>query len=115
MLLIKIFEWHGIGQEAITYMNNEVSNNVGIDRIIVYLYRRTKVHLYVIRDDASINLWNTFNLSSINFRSAVLICINIIYHYKRKGSDANREGMHGNAYDQLASYSSALVMKIFKQ
>ena len=27
MLLIKIFEWHSVGQEAITYANNEVGRN----------------------------------------------------------------------------------------
>ena len=97
MLLIKIFEWHGVGQEAIAHTNNEVGNIVGTDRVIVYLYRSTKVHLCAIRDDASINLWNTFNLPSINFRSAVLICINIIYCYKRKGSDANRDSPLRNA------------------
>ena len=51
ILLIKIFEWHGVGQEAIAFTNNEVGNIVGTDRVIVYLYRSIKVHLYAIRDD----------------------------------------------------------------
>ena len=32
MLLIKIFEWHAGGQEAITYANNEAGNTAGTDR-----------------------------------------------------------------------------------
>ena len=46
MLLIKIFEWHGVGQEVIAYANNEVGNIAGTDRVSVYLYRNAKVHLY---------------------------------------------------------------------
>ena len=29
MLAIKIFEWHGVGQEAIVYTNNEVEEQTG--------------------------------------------------------------------------------------
>ena len=50
MLLIKIFEWHGVGQEAIAYANNEVGNITGTERVSVYLYRSTKVQLYAIRE-----------------------------------------------------------------
>ena len=50
VLLIEIFEWQGVGQEAIAYANNEVGNITGTDRVSVYLYRITKVHLYAIRD-----------------------------------------------------------------
>ena len=49
MLLIKIFEWHGVSQEAIAYANNEVGNITGTDRVSVYLYS-TKVHLYAVRE-----------------------------------------------------------------
>ena len=42
MLLIKIFEWHGVGQEAITY----ASNGVGRNRQRISL----PVHLYAIRE-----------------------------------------------------------------
>ena len=50
-MLIKIFEWHGVGQKAMAFTNKEVGNIVGTDRVIVYLYRSTKVHLYAIRGD----------------------------------------------------------------
>ena len=50
MLLIKIFEWHGVGQEAIIYTNNEVSNIARADRLSVYLHRSAKVQLCVIRE-----------------------------------------------------------------
>ena len=50
MLLIKIFEWHGVGQEAIAYTNNEVGNIAGTDRVSVHLYKSAKVHLYAIRE-----------------------------------------------------------------
>ena len=50
MLLIKIFEWHGVGQEAIAYAKNEVGNIAGTDRVSVYLYRSTKVRLYAISE-----------------------------------------------------------------
>ena len=42
MLLIKIFELHGVGQEAIAYTNNEVGNIAGTDRLSFYLYRSAK-------------------------------------------------------------------------
>ena len=48
-MLIKIFEWHGVGQAAIAYANNEVGNIIGTDRVSVYLYESTKVHLDAIR------------------------------------------------------------------
>ena len=38
MLLIKIFEWHGVGQEAITYANNGVGRNRQGISLPVYLY-----------------------------------------------------------------------------
>ena len=83
MLLIKIFEWHGVGLEAIVYTNNEVEEQ---DRLSVYLHRSAKSTVMCNqRDDESINWWNIFNLSSVNFRPAVLICINIIlYCYKKE-------------------------------
>ena len=51
MLLIKIFEWHGGGQEAIVYANNEVGNIAGTDRHqhtcievlkCIYIYKKIK-------------------------------------------------------------------------
>ena len=50
ILLIKIFEWHGVGQEAIACANNEVGNIAGTDSVSVYLYSSTKVYLYAIRE-----------------------------------------------------------------
>ena len=50
MLLIKIFEWHGVGQEAIVYTNNEVGNIAKADRLSVYLHRSAKVQLHAIRE-----------------------------------------------------------------
>ena len=49
MLLIKIFEWHGVSQEAIVYTNSEAGNTARADRLSVYLHRSAKVQLYAIR------------------------------------------------------------------
>ena len=58
MLLIKIFEWHGVGQEAIAYTNNEVGNIAGTDSVSVYLYSSTKVYLYAIREMMKVRIKN---------------------------------------------------------
>ena len=49
MLLIKIFEWHGVGRGAVAYADNEVGNITGTDKVSVYLYS-TKVHLSAVRE-----------------------------------------------------------------
>ena len=80
MLSIKIFEWHGVGQEAIAYANNEVGRNR--QDISLPVQKSTKVHLYVNqRDDKSINLQNTSTFPLVNLndiRLAVFIYFNII-------------------------------------
>ena len=77
MLLIKIFEWHGVGQEAITYVKMRLAGTEQTG------HQFTCAFICNQRDDESVNLQNAFNLLSVNFndiRSAIIIYFNIIYY-----------------------------------
>ena len=62
MLLIKIFEWHGVGQEAITYANNEVGRNRQGTSL--------PAHLYAIREMIKVL---TFRMHSTFFQLILMI------------------------------------------